>query len=82
MKLLNSKWTLHSLEMPVLAVLMVLALSLGSGRLSEAQAGPPPAGDPASFSVLAPIDAHAHLYKDDPAFGTLMQRLNLRILDI
>ena len=68
--------------MPVLAALMVLALSLGSGRLSEAQTGPPPAGDPASFSVLAPIDAHAHLYKDDPAFGTLMQRLNLRILDI
>jgi predicted TIM-barrel fold metal-dependent hydrolase len=31
---------------------------------------------------VAPIDAHVHLYKDDPAFGALMQRLNLRVLDI
>ena len=48
----------------------------------ESQPGRPPAGDLASFSALAPIDAHVHLYKDDPAFGALMRRLKLRILDI
>jgi hypothetical protein len=78
----NSKWTLPPLATAVLAVLMMLASALGTGRLSEAQPSSPPAGDLASFSVLAPIDAHVHLYKDDPAFSALMQRLNLRILDI
>ncbi|HVP46618.1 MAG TPA: amidohydrolase family protein [Bryobacteraceae bacterium] len=82
MKFPNLKWTSPALTMAVLAVLMVLASLLGTGRLYEAQAGPPPAGDLADFSALAPIDAHAHLYKDDPAFGALMQRLKLRILDI
>ena len=57
-------------------------LFAGLGPTERSPTGPPPAGDHASFSVLAPIDAHAHLYKDDPAFSALMQRLNLRILDI
>jgi predicted TIM-barrel fold metal-dependent hydrolase len=78
----NPKWTLPSLSTAVLAVLMLLASSLDTGRLSEAQTGQLPAGDLASFSVLAPIDAHAHLYKDDSAFSALMERLKLRILDI
>jgi predicted TIM-barrel fold metal-dependent hydrolase len=82
MKSPNSKWTLLSLATAVPAALMVLASTLGAGRMSEAQPARPTAGDVASFSAVAPIDAHAHLYKDDPAFGSLMKRLNLRILDI
>ena len=35
-----------------------------------------------AFTALNPIDAHAHLYKDDPAFGALFERLKLRILNI
>jgi predicted TIM-barrel fold metal-dependent hydrolase/DNA-directed RNA polymerase subunit H (RpoH/RPB5) len=35
-----------------------------------------------AFAEMNPIDAHVHLYKDDPAFGALLQRLKLRILDI
>lgn len=35
-----------------------------------------------AFAALGPIDAHAHIYKDDPAFKTLLERLNLRILNI
>ena len=31
---------------------------------------------------MNPIDAHVHLFKDDAAFGALMQRLKLRILTI
>jgi predicted TIM-barrel fold metal-dependent hydrolase len=82
LKFLNSKWTLPSLAMAVLSVLTLLAASLVTGRPYEAQAGGPQTSDLASFSVLAPIDTHVHLYKDDPAFGALMQRLKLRILDI
>jgi len=76
----NSKWTLPSLATAVLMVLMVLASTIC--RLCEAQADPQPASELAGFSSLEPIDAHVHLYKDDPAFGALMQRLKLRILDI
>ena len=82
MKFPNSKWTVLSVRTAVLAVSIVLASALGTGPLFEAQPGRPPAGDLASFAALAPIDAHVHLYKDDPAFGALIQRLNLRILDI
>jgi len=82
MKFPNSKWTSLALAMAVPAVLMVLASALRAGRVSEAQPARPPTGDLANFAALAPIDAHFHLYKDDPAFGELMRRLNLRILDI
>lgn len=82
MKLIGSKWRTLVLAMSVPAVLMAVAVALGAGRLDEAQPGPPPAGDLAGFSALAPIDAHIHIYKDDPSIAGLMQRLNLRILDI
>jgi len=35
-----------------------------------------------AFAEMNPIDAHVHLYKDDPAFGALLVRLKLRILDV
>jgi predicted TIM-barrel fold metal-dependent hydrolase len=50
--------------------------------LCASQSSHSPAGDLAQFSALAPIDAHAHLYNDDPAFRDLFERLNLRILNI
>jgi predicted TIM-barrel fold metal-dependent hydrolase len=45
-----------------------------------AEAGQDPAL--AAFAAVGPIDAHAHIYKDDPAFNVLLERLNLRILNI
>jgi DNA-directed RNA polymerase subunit H (RpoH/RPB5) len=35
-----------------------------------------------AFAEMNPVDAHVHLYKDDPAFSALLERLKLRILDI
>ncbi|WP_158941343.1 amidohydrolase family protein [Granulicella sp. S190] len=35
-----------------------------------------------SLSKLNPIDAHAHVWKSDPAFTAMLERLNLHILDI
>ena len=43
MKFPNSKWTLLSLAMAVLAVLMVIAATLGTRSAYDAQPGMPPA---------------------------------------
>jgi hypothetical protein len=43
--------------------------SLGQG----AEAGRDPAL--AAFAAVSPIDAHAHIYKNDPAFKALFERL-------
>ena len=76
------KVTASSFALAALAVLAVLASFLNTSSRSEAKPGRTPAADLAGFSAVAPIDAHTHLYKDDPAFGALLQRLNLRVLDI
>ena len=82
MKFPRWKLTVSALAVAALAVLVVLANSLNTSSQTEARPGQTPDADFAGFSALAPIDAHVHLYKDDPAFGALMQRLNLRVLDI
>ncbi len=79
---LTSKRTLLSLATTVLTVLILLASVLLSGSSYGTKPALPPTADLASFSALAPIDAHVHLYKDDPAFGAFLKRLNLRVLDI
>ena len=66
---------------PTVLTLLVLATVLLSGSLYGTKPGLPP-DDLVSFSAVAPIDVHVHLYKDDPAFGALLKRLNLRVLDI
>lgn len=35
-----------------------------------------------AFAAINPIDAHVHLYKDDPALAALIERLHMHILDI
>ena len=82
MKFLRRNPTVSSLVVMALAVFVVLAHTLNTSSRSEARPGRTPDADLAGFSALAPIDAHVHLYKDDPAFGALMQSLNLRVLDI
>ena len=79
---LISKRMLLSLATTVLAVLILLASVLLSGSSYGTKPALPPAADLASFSALAPIDVHVHLYKDDPALGAFLKRLNLRVLDI
>ena len=36
----------------------------------------------AAFAALEPIDTHTHIYKDDPAYLAMLQKLRLHILDI
>ncbi len=57
---------------------LAVVKSFSSAR--DAEAGQEPAL--ATFAAVGPIDAHAHIYKNDPAFKALLDRLNLRILNI
>jgi predicted TIM-barrel fold metal-dependent hydrolase len=81
MELPNAKWISGSMLTVGLALLMLLSFTPNTSGLPGGQDHPPTA-DIAGFSSVEPIDAHVHLYKDDPAFGAFMQRLKLHILDI
>jgi hypothetical protein len=60
----------------------ILPLLLLVGARDKAQSAPAPAGDLAGFSAIEPIDAHAHVFVQDPAFVAFLKRLNLRIINI
>jgi len=77
-----AKWRLIFPAIGVLAGMVALVAALDSTALFGAKADQPSEGELAGFTALAPIDAHVHLYKDDPAFGALFERLKLHILDI
>jgi hypothetical protein len=74
--------TVRSLVAAALAMVVMLANSLNTSSQTESRSRRAPDGEFAGFSALAPIDAHIQLYQDNPAFGDLMQRLNLRALNI
>ena len=57
----------------------LLVTSFISGRVWPAD---PRDAALAGFAAEGPIDAHVHLYKDDPAFFSLMERLSLHVLNI
>jgi len=73
--------------LPVAAV-MVFVLAERLAFPTEAAAGK--AAEPASFrpielqefSSLEPVDTHTHIYKDDPAYTSMLLELHLHILDI
>jgi predicted TIM-barrel fold metal-dependent hydrolase len=77
-----AKWNFIFAAMAVLAGMAALVWALDSTPLCGARPGPPPEDELAGFSALAPIDAHTHVYKDDPALGALLERLKLHILNI
>ncbi len=67
----------------LLSVILGLAVLVPGLRTeSRPAAKSPPADGLAGFSALAPIDAHAHVFKDDPVFAAFLVKMNLRILDI
>jgi predicted TIM-barrel fold metal-dependent hydrolase len=65
-----------------MVLLGVLAVSVSGSVRSGARPSETLDADLEEFSLLAPIDAHIHLFHDDARFGALMQRLNLRGLNI
>ena len=80
--------TTHKIRIiPILFAAARLAAVGGLPFAVEAQSASPAAhaGQSAAldaFADLNPIDAHVHVFKDDPAFHTLLRRLKLGVLDI
>jgi len=70
----------------LIAVGICVASLMPSSMVRAARAAAGSASDESAllhaFAAIGPIDSHAHVYKDDSAFATLMERLNLRILNI
>ena len=68
---------------------LVLVLSI---TLSSAAQAPPSASAQAksaddegalrAFAAIHPIDVHVHVFKTDPAFQNMLERLNLKLMDI
>ena len=82
-------------KLRTLRVLLVVALLAAgvyavapkpSSVLCAGQSTKPAASDESAFleafAAVQPIDAHMHVYKDDPALKALMLRLRLRMLNI
>ena len=82
MKYSQGKLTVSAWIAPWLTVFLLLACLLSTDSSSEARSVPSPASDLSGFSALAPIDAHAHVFVNDPAFVAFLKRLNLHILNI
>jgi len=66
---------------------LVLALVLSSA-VAAALTGPPPARQAAprpttpGFEQLRKIDVHSHIYEDLPVVNAMLQRINLRVINV
>jgi hypothetical protein len=67
-----------------LILLLPLFASLLFSRALQGAEGDKGADDGilASFAAMHPIDVHVHVFKTDPAFQSLLERLNLKLLNI
>lgn len=66
-----------------LAFVLTLALVSASLAQTAPKYPPRPATDPlAPFAAVHPIDTHVHVFKSDSAFQTMLQHLNLTLLNI
>jgi len=68
-------------------VIVVLSIALSSP--AQAPTSRSPQGKPAdddgtlrAFAAIHPIDVHVHVFKTDPVFQKMLERLNLKLLDI
>jgi predicted TIM-barrel fold metal-dependent hydrolase len=78
----------------VLVMAVALVFGVAAGGKQQAYAASPSTGtgnavsgpftsqELQKFAALDPIDTHAHVYRNDPAFHALLNKLNLHILDI
>ncbi len=67
-----------------LLFVLLIALCLDAQGPTSASA-PKPTDDEATlraFAAIHPIDVHVHIFKTDPAFQKMLERLNLKVMDI
>jgi predicted TIM-barrel fold metal-dependent hydrolase len=81
--------SLHSPGARIARIVLLLVpvtasiVALGALRPLVAQAATQPAASgPPGFERLRKIDLHAHIYEDIPAVTTMLQRINLRVVNI
>jgi Amidohydrolase len=58
------------------------AAATSSSTTAAALSGPFTAQELTQFAALDPIDTHTHLYQSAPVLTAMLQRLNLRVIDI
>lgn len=78
--------------MKALALVITIGMAAGiaqcqtsspkSAAIAKSISGPFSNQELLNFRAIAPIDTHAHAFSSDPAFISLLQKLNLHILDI
>jgi hypothetical protein len=86
---LNRRKALKSSQL-VFVIIFTAAIVLAGVKLSFAWLTPQTPGTAASdesgllkgFAQIQPIDTHTHIYKDDPKLNALIERLNLRSVNI
>src|SRR5271169_959258 len=68
---------------------VILGFSIALSAMAQAPTGPGAATKPVddeaslrSFASIHPIDVHVHVFKTDPAFQNMLERLNLKLLNI
>jgi hypothetical protein len=59
-----------------------IALSSGAQTSTSASAASGEEGALRAFAAIHPIDVHVHVFKSDPAFQSMLERLNLKVMDI
>lgn len=86
---LNKVKALRVARLFPLAVLIAAAILVGakssSALMKALQPGPANSDESGlleSFAKIEPIDVHTHIYKDDPELNALIQRLDLRTVNI
>ena len=68
---------------------VILGFSIALSAMAQAPTGAGAATKPVddeaslrSFASIRPIDVHVHVFKTDPAFQNMLERLNLKLLNI
>jgi len=77
------------LRVPGCVALSLLTLLLASflflhslAAMSQKQPEPNNERELKAFAAIRPIDVHVHVFKTDPAFQVMLERLNLKLLNI
>jgi len=68
-------------------VLLGLSIALSSTAQTSTSTSAPATGageegNLRAFAAIHPIDVHVHVFKTDPAFQRMLERLNLKLMDI